>query len=282
MKKSKKILFPTDFSAPASNAFRYALQLADQLEANIEVLHVVFPEAEPLDFPVLVAQATQMRLESAKEQLKQFVDIGLTQMLQQLKNAPAITSDIELGTPSKSIADTAERDDIDLIVMGTKGAHKNIEKIMGSVASAVVKKAHCPVLVVPENAQFQLKDIAYASNLNEADPFLIWKMIRLLELESPTIRCIHLNLGGEDVSAEAMEEMQDFFRERSPNLKIHFQNLPGENVIDGLNDIADYYAVDLLAMYQPNRSFFDNLFHQSSTKEMALKTLVPLLILKAV
>ncbi len=282
MKKSKKILFPTDFSAPASNAFRYALLLADKLEANIEILHVVFPEAEPLDFPVLVAQATQMRLESAKEQLTQFVDIGLTQMLDQLKNAPAITSDIEVGTPANSIADTAERDDVDLIVIGTKGAHNNIEKMMGGVSAAVVKKAHCPVLVVPENAQLQLKDIAYASNLSEADPFEIWKMVRLLDLESPNIRCIHLNLGGDDVAAEAMENMENFFRERSPNLKIHFQNLPGENVIDGLNDVVDYYAIDLLAMYQPNRSFFQNLFHHSSTKEMVLKTRVPLLVLKAV
>ena len=127
MKKSKKILFPTDFSAPASNAFRYALSLADKLEANIEILHVVFPEAEPLDFPVLVAQSTQMRLDSAKEQLKQFVDIGLTQMVQQLKNAPSISSDIELGTPSRIIANTALRDDVDLNIMGTKGVKSNLE-----------------------------------------------------------------------------------------------------------------------------------------------------------
>ena len=281
MKKSKKILFPTDFSAPASNAFRYALLLADKLEANIEILHVVYPEPEPLDFPVLVAQATQMRLESAKEELQQFVDIGLTQMLQQLKNAPGISSTTELGTPSKIICDTAERDNADLIVMGTKGAHNNFEKMIGSVSSEVVKKSHCPVLIVPEGAAMQLKNIAYASNLNEADPFEIWKTIRLLELESPTIRCIHLNTGGEDVGTDTMEDMENFFIERSPKLKVHFQNLPVQHIIDGLNDIMDLYGIDLLVMYQPNRSFFENLFHHSSTKEMALKTRVPLLVLKA-
>ena len=35
----KKILFPTDFSAPANNAFVYALQLADKLNASITTLH---------------------------------------------------------------------------------------------------------------------------------------------------------------------------------------------------------------------------------------------------
>lgn len=281
MKKSKKILFPTDFSAPASNAFRYALLLADKLEANIELLHVVFPEAEPLDFPVLVAQSTQMRLESAKEQLTQFVDIGLTQMLQQLKNAPAISSNIELGTPSKIISDIALRNNIDLIVIGTKGAQSNLEKFMGSVSAGVVKKSPCPVLVVPEDAELKMEKVAYASNLNEADPFEIWKMIRLLDMGSPTIRCIHFNPGDEEMGAEVMEEMEDFFIEKSPNVKIHFQNLPGTNVIENLNDFIDLYEVDMLAMYQPHRSFFENLFHHSSTKEMAIKTHVPLLVMKS-
>jgi nucleotide-binding universal stress UspA family protein len=281
MKKSKKILFPTDFSAPASNAFRYALILADKLEANIEILHVVFPEAEPLDFPVLVAQSTQMRLESAREQLTQFVDIGLTQMVQLLRNVPAISSNIELGTPSKIISDIALRNDIDLIVIGTKGAHSNLEKFMGSVAAGVVKKSPCSVLVVPEDAAFKLDKIAYASNLNEADPFEIWKMIRLLDMESPTIRCIHFNPGDEEMGAEIMEEMEDFFMEKSPNIKVHFQNLPGSNIIKNLNDFIDLYEIDLLAMYQPHRSFFENLFHNSSTKEMAIKTHVPLLVMKS-
>jgi nucleotide-binding universal stress UspA family protein len=280
MKKPKKLLFPTDFSPHASNAFRYAMLLADQLEANIEVIHVVFPEAEPLDFPVLVAQSTQMRLESAKEQLTQFVDIGLTQMLQQLKNVPAIAPNIEVGTPSKVIADAAKRDDIDLIVMGIKGMRSNIDKMMGSVASGVVKKSHCPVIVVPEDAQFQLKKIAYASNLNEADPFEIWKMVRLLDLKNPTIRCIHFNPGDKEMSSETMEAMRSFFSERISNLKIHFQNLPGTNIIQNLNDFIDLYEIDLLAMYQPQRTFLENLFHHSHTKEMALKTHVPLLILK--
>ena len=281
MKKSKKILFPTDFSAPASNAFRYALSLADKLEANIEILHVVFPEAEPLDFPVLVAQSTQMRLDSAKEQLKQFVDIGLTQMVQQLKNAPSISSDIELGTPSRIIANTALRDDVDLIVMGTKGVKSNLESFMGSVAAGVVKKAHCSVIVVPEDAELKLEKVAYASNLNEADPFEIWRMIRLLDLKSPTIRCIHFNPGDEELGVDIMEEMEDFFIEKSPNIKIHFQNMPGSNVIENINDFIDLYELDLVAMYQPNRTFFENLFHHSNTKEMALKTHVPLLIMKS-
>ena len=225
MKKSKNILVPTDFSTPSSNAFRYALLLADKLEANIQLLHVVFPEAEPLDFPVLVAQSTQLRLESAKEQLTDFVNIGMTQMVEQLKNVPAITTNIELGTPSKIISDIADKNDIDLIIIGTKGAHSNLEKFMGSVSAGVVKKSPCSVLVVPESAEMRFEKVAYASDLNDADPFEIWKMIRLLDLESPTIRCIHFNPGDEEMGSEVMEEMEEFFIEKKPKHKNAFPKL---------------------------------------------------------
>ena len=50
MKEINKILVPTDFSETASHAFRYALWFADQVDANLQLLHVIYPEAEPLDF----------------------------------------------------------------------------------------------------------------------------------------------------------------------------------------------------------------------------------------
>ena len=62
---------------------------------------------------------------------------------------------------------------------------------------------------------------------------------------------------------------------------MHFQNLPGSYVVENINDFIDLYEIDLLAMFQPHRTFFENLFHHSTTKEMALKTHVPLLVLKA-
>ncbi len=281
MEKSKKILFTTDFSAPAANAFRYALLLADRLKANIQVLHVVFPEAEPLDFPVLVAQATQLRLETAREQLVHFIAKNQEQLEGQLKNQPAITSNIELGTPAKVISDTAKREEADIIIMGTRGQKNAFEKMMGSVAAAVVKNAHCAVIVVPEGAQFRLEKIAYASDLDDADPFRTWKMTRLLKMENPTIRFIHFNPGDEITGAPKMAEIEDFFSDLSPKLNIHFQNLPGDDVVENLNDFIQEHEIQMLAMYQPQRSFFDKLLHHSATKEMALNSKVPLLVLKS-
>jgi len=76
-----RILFPTDFSDVSQSAFRYALKLADFFEASVEVLHVVYPETEPLDFPVLATKVMKERTEAAREALKGFIDLGLSQVI---------------------------------------------------------------------------------------------------------------------------------------------------------------------------------------------------------
>ena len=74
MKKIQKILFPTDFSPAAQNALRYAIRLADELEASIQILHIVYPQAEPLDFPALATEATQQQVGAAEMILKRTVE----------------------------------------------------------------------------------------------------------------------------------------------------------------------------------------------------------------
>lgn len=52
------------------------------------------------------------------------------------------------GKTSEVILQTAQDQDIDLIVMGTHGRSGLCQTLMGSVAEAVVRHAHCPVLMV--------------------------------------------------------------------------------------------------------------------------------------
>ena len=48
----------------------------------------------------------------------------------------------------ESIIDYASNNDVDLIVIGTRGRTGLKRLVMGSVANGVVQHAHCPVLVV--------------------------------------------------------------------------------------------------------------------------------------
>ena len=284
MKKSKKILFPTDFSEPAANAFHYALLLADKMEANIEILHIVYPQGESLDFPVLVAKRTQQKLEVDRIALKEFTENGIAQVQRQLKNKPNISSTMEVGSPIREIVRIAKQDDADLIIMGSRGANRTrFEKVLGSIAAGVVKKAHCPVIVVPEHTVFiGLDKIAYASNVLNSDPYELWKSLQLLVTFNPLVHLVHFNYKKEgDLNAyQELEDMASFLENRSPDSEVKIHNLPGKELKEDLNDFICKENVELLVMYQPEHSIWERLFVKSATKRMAIHSEVPLLVLK--
>jgi nucleotide-binding universal stress UspA family protein len=283
MQKIKKILFPTDFSETAQNAFRYCIAIADQYEASIELLHVVFPEYEALDLPVMAAQATKERVELAQALTKTFVETALAQVqaASTLEHAPMIKAEVEIGTPSNVIVEIARRDEIDLIVIGTRGEHSALEHLFGSVTTAVAQKAPCHVWIVPENSRLgQIDIVAYASNLTEGDPYHIWEVGKILEPFSPIIHCVHVNNERSTDRVLDFASLGAFFEHHAPALQINFHVLTGASVEEAIAEFVDIHDVDVLVMYTAQQSWLDRLFRKSYTRSMAFATHVPLFILK--
>jgi len=282
MKKIQKILFPTDFSPAAQNAFRYAILLADQLDASIQLLHVVYPQAEPLDFPVVATQATQQQVGAAESIMKKMMEETLAQIQvnHELKNNPVVLPDVEIGTPTNLICRVAERDEVDLIIMGTKGEHSMIEKAFGQVSLGTVKNTPVPVLLIPEKAIFKpIKTLAYASNLLDSDVYYIWQTLQMMESFQPAMKVIHVET--DDLGHPgALENFQQLF-EGNPKAKhLSFHELEGEEVDVVLSGFIEAWDVDIMALYAPSYGFFERIFHQSLGKKLLKITEIPLLFMK--
>ena len=283
MQTIKNILFPTDFSDNAQNAFRDFLWLADQWGARIQVLHVVYPSYDALDLPVMAAKATEEKVETARTVLQSFVDLGITQVqaAYTFQHVPDIHADVEVGSPVGVIAQVARRDESELIVMGTRGSHNLLEHIFGSVATGVMEKAPCHVWVVPEEAGFGTVDIvAYGADLTTADPYYIWKIGQVLESFGAILHCVHARVGEEQEHDINIEALEAFFEEHAPSLQIRFLRYAGKSVTEALESFADEYGVDLLVMYAPHHSILDRILRPGFTKQVALSTRVPLWVLK--
>ena len=127
------ILVPIDWSPPSKQAFRLAVSLAHQHNAQITLLYVV-PLATALYGPPPENYLNHLR--------------------DQLRLLEPSTPDIQTqciimeGLPAVSILETAKDSECDLIVMGTNGRTGMSRFIMGSVAEEVVRKAPCPVLTL--------------------------------------------------------------------------------------------------------------------------------------
>lgn len=283
MQPIQKILFPTDFSDTAQNAFRYCLRLADLWQAPLELLHVVFPEYDALDLPVMATKATQEKVETARSVLQTFVDHALLQVQAgyEFRHTPDIRSSVEVGNPTSVIAQVARRDEAGIIVMGTKGEHNVLEKLFGSVTTGVIDKADCHVWVVPEEAAFRSIDtVVYATDLTEADPYHIWKVGQWLEPFGAVLHCVHIRTQADVGHDLKIDDLEAFFAGHAPALQIQFHEYKGQSVTDALDEFTEGHDADLLVMYARHHSLLERIIRPSRTKQMASQTTVPLLLLK--
>ncbi len=282
MKKINSILFPTDFSEASQNAFRYALWFADKCGADIDLLHVVYPEAEPMDFPVVVARATKDKIATARQMMKVFLETSLVrvQAAHELEKMPDVRPDTSVGIASMVIPEVVKTNAVDMVIMGTQGEHNSVEKTFGSVTTAVMNNVDCPVLVIPTETKLERIDtVAYATDLEEADPYHIWETCKLLSPFHPIMRIVHVRQEGEHRPLN-MQDIKAFFDGRKPTLQVTFHDFTGDDVVKELDDFTKAWDVDVMVMYKPHRNFIERMFHKSLTKKETFHTHVPLLVLR--
>lgn len=141
-----RVLYATDYSEASGLALPEAVGLARTYDAELVVLHV----AERLVDVVPVAAGVppiEMDLEaepseSARERLEEWAEERLPD---------DVSSSLELvdGDAAEMIVEIADEKDADIVVLGTQG-HSRVERfLIGSVTEKVLRRAHCPVLVVP-------------------------------------------------------------------------------------------------------------------------------------
>jgi len=139
----KKILLPTDFSEGSKNALPYAMELAKQYNASLYLIHVIYDLSQASGLHVPHVNLDQLYLEiegAAKKELERF---GLEEL-----RGLNVHREIIRGVPYEEIIKFAEKNQIDLIVIGTHG-RKGLEKVFfGSTAEQVVRRAPCAVLTV--------------------------------------------------------------------------------------------------------------------------------------
>jgi nucleotide-binding universal stress UspA family protein len=153
----KTILHPTDFSAPSNHAWRLACCLARDHGAKLILAHV-----RPLS-TTLYATTSMIPDELSEMQVRQ-------QLQDVWPTDSKLTVDRYLldGDPSEALVEFLEENPADLVVMGSHGRTGITAFVMGSVASDLVRRAPCPVLIVKQPVPETVDDPAM-----ELEPALV-------------------------------------------------------------------------------------------------------------
>ncbi len=144
-----KILFCTDFNTDAMKAFHYTLNIAAGNPGSEIIMFHVIPEPDAQFWKSYIYEVDDVDIKA-----KQDIDRKIEK-----DYVPLIPEGIKwntgyvIGNVGEEILKEAKKEKVDLIIIG-RGAGKNIiNRMLGNYTEKLIRKALCPVLVVPETAE---------------------------------------------------------------------------------------------------------------------------------
>lgn len=136
-----KILVAIDGSEHASKALDFALEVAEQCDAEVQIFSVFPPVIIP-SFPVRIPMLLQV-----EDNFKTILRNAL-EKAKEKKPMLKISTRLGKGYPADEIVKTAKEGSFDLIVVGSRGLGNIKEIVLGGVSDRVADKATCPVLII--------------------------------------------------------------------------------------------------------------------------------------
>ena len=280
MKKIKNILVPTDFSATSRNAFQYALNLADTLNATVTVVHVKEHLLAASELSVMPHLDDLNTLNAAMASFVDLQDDGGDDAPVMVKTK--VKTKILRGFATDELVTCSTQNDVDLIVMGTTGLQDFLSKIIGTVSFEVANRAHCPVMLVPRDAAWQPIDrIMFAANYQSTAPQTVREITDFAQFLKSKLYFVHVNenkLADDNLMEKIWDELFQF-SDPSVAFDMHIIYRGNGDVVEKLSKYAERHEVDVLAFVNKKRSFWQNLMHRSITENMAISTDKPMLVL---
>ena len=276
----KKILFPTDFSDTANNAFIYALKLAKSITAEIYVLNTY-------EMPVIsTTSAGQPELiqnvynsielnnfENYKKQVPKLRSIAEDHDCGDIKLTFIFEEGIMLSILHKIIRD----ENIDFIVMGTNGNSGFEKKLLGSNTVHVMENVDIPILSVPRKAEFKrLNNFGFATMLRDSDKPGLHQIIRIAKYLNADVKVLHVLRKENPDAMQVLNNWKDEFNDEN----VTFHTVLNEKLDESVFFFIDDQLIDVMCIVKRHLNFFEKIFTTSLSKQLSYHADVPVLVLK--
>lgn len=276
----KNVLIPTDFSANAMNAIRFALEFFKYDNTEFYFMHAyeddVYNEHELLkeepfeDVLKLVQNRSQLKLEMLLQEVNSI--------------APNPRYNYHIISAYNSLLDEADKlvigKNIDLIVMGTKGETSHESYAFGSNTIQVFKYVSCPVLAIPQFYGYkQPKHVLFPTNY--MIPFRRRELKLLSNMISPFRAVVDmLYISKSEKLSRRQEDNIDFLKNELTKNKLNFKNIDSQNFTQVIYDYIKANEVDLLVMVNTRHSFLEDMLFRCHIDDISLQSDIPFLVLQ--
>ena len=271
----KKILFPTDFSEVANNAFVHALEFAKVVHAELVLLHtfelpVYDNQFFPENYAVIYDSLELSQFDAFKDETPKLRAIAEEHHLDKIKMTHRLMDGDLLSNIRKSI----KEDKIDFVIMGTSGATGWEAFFVGTNTGSVITEIDIPMLCVPLEAKFKkIKTIGFTTRFRTKDKKALKTVLDIAKKTNAKVKCLYVKTSSSDVSKETIEKWEAEFMQEP----IEFFVITSDAVKETILDFILYKEIDVLTMLTYKRGFFEGIFKPSLTKKMATNFEIPIL-----
>ena len=178
----KKILFPTDFSEVATNAFVHALEFAKKMQGELVLLHsfelpIYDNQYFPENYNVLFDSLQLSEFDMFKEEITKLRKIAEELKLDKIKMSHRLMD----GNLIFNIKRAIKEDEIKFVIMGTSGTSGWEEFFLGTNTGSVISTINVPVLCIPPSKTLaRLPAAASLGSVRSTNPFAV---VRLLNIQ---------------------------------------------------------------------------------------------------
>lgn len=271
----KKILFPTDFSEVAANAFIHALEFAKIVHGEIVLLHTFeLPIYDNQFFPenyALIYNSVELaQFGMFKDEIPKLRALAEERHLDKIKMTHRLMDGDLLHNIKKSIKEDA----IDFVIMGTSGVTGWDAFFVGSNAGSVISGIEIPMLCIPIEAKFKkIEIIGFTTRFRTKDKKALKMVLDIAKITKAKVKCLYVKTSESDVSKDTVAHWEEEYI----NDPVEFFVISSDEVKETILDFILYKEIDILTMLTYKRGFFEGIFKPSLTKKIANNFDIPIL-----
>ena len=271
----KKILFPTDFSETANNAFIYALNLAENQNAELYVLHA-------FQYPMISAGVDAIILQDVYDtiELNNFENLKETiPVLRKLADDNGFTNvDLKFvvkeGMLTYVLPQFIKDEKIDFVVMGTTGNTGFEKVIFGSNTLNAIKDLKIPVLSVPHDYVYKgINNIGFTTVFQDKDRKALDYLTEIAYRYKAKVHCLHVSKDG-NYDIPTLNHWKDYYKDEPVDFSIY----TADESVDAVLEFIKEEKIDILTVVSSNKGFFEKLFSPSFTKKILSQNSIPLFV----
>lgn len=276
----RRVLIPTDFSENAFNALKYACQVFKYKRSEFYIVHAYADKVYKKDNLEERSELNEFKEGIFKDSEKQLEGVK-AKLLDYSPNPRHSYSYISVFAPLIDVVnDWVEQENMDIVVMGTRGETNDRKITFGSNMLQVMRYVNCPVLAIPEGYKYHPpKEVLFATNYMV--PYKRRELKLLSDMTGSFRSTVHmLYIDPIKKLSLRQKDNQGFLKSCLQKPELCFETTPEKDKTLAITKHIVQKKIDMLVIVNSRHSYLEDMLYCSTIDKLGLHVKIPFLVMQ--